>query len=170
MSAQDVPRAGGFPQEYSSFLGRRAELATARAALGSTRLLTLAGSGGVGKTRLAVRLAQSVRRVYADGAWFIDLSDVAAGSVSDEVGRILELQTRSEDEYETLSRYFISKRGLLVLDNCEHLVDESARLVRRILDDCHDMTVLVTSRAALRISAETVFIVQPLETSAGGRG
>ncbi|WP_345762373.1 ATP-binding protein [Diaminobutyricibacter sp. McL0608] len=165
-----MPRAGGFPQEYSSFLGRRAELAAARAALGSTRLLTLVGSGGVGKTRFAVRLAQSVSRVYADGAWFIDLSDVAAGFVSDEVCRVLELQSRSPDEYEALSRYFTSKRGLLVLDNCEHLVDESARLVRRILDDCRGMTVLATSRAALRISAESVFVVQPLVTSSEGRG
>jgi predicted ATPase/DNA-binding CsgD family transcriptional regulator len=171
MTTQTSTLAGALPVEFSSFVGRRTHLMAARASLGATRLLTLQGPGGVGKTRFAIRLAQSVTKLHPDGTWFIDLSGVtAAGMVADEVGRVLDLQAGHGDEFETVSSFFGSKRGLIVLDNCEQVVDESARLVKRILDDCPGMTVIATSRAALLLTAEKVFVVEPLEISDSGAG
>jgi predicted ATPase/DNA-binding CsgD family transcriptional regulator len=170
MSAHDSVGAGALPLEYSSFVDRRSELAAARAALGGTRLLTILGPGGVGKTRFALRLARSARRLYADGVWFIDLSGVsAAGSVADEVDRILELESASGDRFAPVAQCFASKRGLLVLDNCEQVVEECSLLIRRLLDASPGMSVVATSRAALRISPETVFILEPLQSSDADR-
>ncbi len=171
MSPSDSVQVGGLPVEYSSFVGRRAELAAARTALGTTRLLTLLGPGGVGKTRFAIRLAQSVRRLYPGGTFFVDLSGVtSSGSVVDEVGRILGAPGFSADGYEAIARVLNTERGLLALDNCEQVVEQCAVLVRRLLDDCPQMTVVTTSRAALRLTAETIFVVEPLTTSHPGRG
>ena len=165
MNVPDTVRAAALPPEYSSFVDRRTQLADARAALGRTRLLTLLGQGGVGKTRFAIRLAESVGRLYPDGTWFIDLSRVsAAGSVADEVNGVLGLESTYGDQYEAVTRYFASKRGLLVLDSCEQLADECAHFTRRLLDHAREMAVVATSRAALRISPEMVFVVEPLET------
>ena len=170
MSTHDSTGVGELPFEISSFVGRRSELAAARAALGRTRLLTVLGPGGVGKTRFALRLARSVRRLYVDGTWFIDLSGVSAeGSVADEVDRILELESDSSDRYAPIAQRFAAQRGLLVLDNCEHVVDECSILIRRLLDASPGMTVLATSRAALRIRPETVFVLEPLQTFDAGR-
>lgn len=170
MSAHDSVGAGELPLEYSSFVDRRSELAAARAVLGRTRLLTILGPGGVGKTRFALRLARSARRLYADGMWFIDLSGVsAAGSVADEVDRILGLESASGDRYAPVAQHFASKRGLLVLDNCEQVVDQCSLLIRRLLDESREMSVIATSRAALRIRPETAFVLEPLETSEAGR-
>src|SRR3977135_313140 len=85
MSAHDSIGAGALPAEYSSFVGRRTQLAAARAALGVTRLPASLGRGGVGKTRFAIQLAMAVRRLNPEGTWFIDLSGVTGGSVTDEV-------------------------------------------------------------------------------------
>ena len=170
MSTPHSVAAGELPLEFSSFVDRRSELAAARAALGRTRLLTVLGPGGVGKSRFALQLARSTRRLYADGLWFIDLSGVSAsGSVADEVDRILELESESRDRYAPIAQRFASKRGLLVLDNCEHVVEECSILIRRLLDASPGMSVVATSRASLRISPETVFVLEPLRTFEAGR-
>ena len=170
MGVDDVVSAGALPLEYSSFVGRRTQLAAARAALGRTRLLTVLGPGGVGKTRFAIRLVQGVRRLYPDGTWFIDLSGVSAGgSVADEVDGILQLESVFSAPYEAVTQYFSTKRGLLVLDSCEHVLEQCSRLIRRILDESPEMSVIATSRTALRISPETAFFLEPLETAETGR-
>lgn len=162
--------AGELPPEHSSFVGRRAELAAARAALGSTRLLTVLGPGGVGKTRFAIRLARGARRLYADATWFIDLSSVSAkGSVAGDVERVLGLEAASTDRYAAVARFFSSRRGLLVLDSCEQVVDQCSLLARHILDSSPEMSIVATSREALRISPETTFVLEPLETFEPGR-
>jgi predicted ATPase/DNA-binding CsgD family transcriptional regulator len=166
-----VSDIGGVPFEHSSFVGRRNQLAAARAELGATRLLTLTGPGGVGKTRFAVNLVYSIRRLHPGGVWFIDLSRAnAAGSVANEVGRIVGAQVASHDALDAVSQVFGGRRGLLVLDNCEQVVDECARLIRRILDRCPEMTVITTSRAALRMTSETIFVVEPLATDEPNTG
>lgn len=171
MIVNETIRADSLPAEYSSFVGRRSELTAARSVLGTTRLLSLLGPGGVGKTRFAIRLAQSVRRLYPDGTWFIDLSGVnATGSVADEAGRILGAEGISRDGMEAVAQFLGARRGLLVLDNCEQVVDQCAELVRRVLDECPGITVIATSRAALRITAEAVFALEPLGVSAPGPG
>ena len=164
MKTVESRRPGALPPEYSLFVDRRTQLAAARTALGETRLLTLLGPGGVGKTRFAIRLAQSVRKFYPGGLWFIDLSGVSpAGSVVDEVSRIVGARGASGDGVESIAEFFGDGRGLLVLDNCEQVADQCADLVRRILLECPGISVIATSRALLRIAPERIFQVEPLE-------
>lgn len=90
----------------------------------------------MGKTRFAIRLAQSVGRLYPDGTWFVDVSGVGgAGSVADEVGTVLGLQAAPADDFGPVARYFGGKQGLLELDSCEQVVDQCAQLVTRILGE-----------------------------------
>ena len=165
MITHESTRTAGLPLEFTSFVGRRAELASARAALGTTRLLTLSGPGGVGKTRLAIQLASSVKRLHPDGTWFVDLGSLApGGSVADEAGRILRLRGRVRDKTEALVEYLDDKSGLLVLDNCEPVAEGAAHLAARIVEHCPRLTILVTSRHTLRIQAESEYQVAPLDT------
>jgi predicted ATPase/DNA-binding CsgD family transcriptional regulator len=167
--ARGSNRAGEIPLEHASFVGRRTQLAAARVALGAARLLTFVGAGGVGKTRFVVRLAHSVHRLYPGGAWYIDLTGVSAeGSVADRAGRVLGLQGDAADGLGAMSQFFGARRGLLVLDNCEQVVDQCAQLIRHLLDNCPKMTVIATSRAALRITAERTFVLEPLDTDEPG--
>jgi non-specific serine/threonine protein kinase len=111
-----------------------------------------------------------VARLHPDGTWFIDLSGaITAGMVADEVGRVLEQRAGHGDEFETIVNFFGSKNGLILLDGCDQAVSECARLVRRILDDCPGMSVIVTSRAPLLLTAENVFVVEPLDVTARPR-
>ncbi|MEO7022808.1 MAG: hypothetical protein ABI130_01060, partial [Leifsonia sp.] len=133
-------------------------------------MLTFVGAGGVGKTRFVVRLAHSVHRLYPGGAWYIDLSGVSAeGSVVEEAARALGLQGAATAGLGAISQFFGARRGLLVLDHCEQVVDQCAQLVRHLLDSCPKMTVIATSRAALRITAERIFVVEPLDTDGPDR-
>lgn len=162
IAAVSAPRAP-LPRELTSFIGRREELAEARALLGSTRLLTVVGPGGVGKSRFAVRLVEAVRRRYEDTAWFFDLSVAQpGGSVADLVATALGLHDASGHQEREVAEHFSGFRGLLVLDSCEHVVDSAAELAARIIEECPGITVVATSRAVLRLSAETVFVIGPL--------
>lgn len=164
MTEPERRRRGSIPLEYTSFVDRKAQLAAARASLGQTRLLTIIGAGGVGKTRFAIRVAQTVRRYYQDGCWFVDLSGLSpAASVPDEVGRIVGAPGTG-DPAEALIRFFDAKRGLLVIDSCEHVIDQSAELVLRVLESCPELTVIATSRELLRVASETVFQLEPFST------
>jgi non-specific serine/threonine protein kinase len=164
MIVPELRGRGALPVEYTSFVDRRTQLAAARTALGETRLLTLVGPGGVGKTRFAIRLAEGVRKLYPGGLWFIDLSGVsAAGSVVDEVNRIVGAQGASGDSADSIAQFFGGRRGLLLLDNCEQVADQCAELIGWILLQCPGMSIVATSRALLRIAAERVFQIEPLD-------
>lgn len=158
---------GPLPEEHSTFVGRRAELASARAALGQTRLLTVIGPGGMGKTRFAARLAKTVQKLYRDSVLFFDLSTVpAGGSVVDQVATTLGLQTLGQDPARDVTGYFGDSRALLVFDGCEHVLESARDLIIRVLRDCAKVTIIATSQAMLRLSAEHVFVLDPLPVQA----
>jgi predicted ATPase/DNA-binding CsgD family transcriptional regulator len=152
------------PQELSSFVGREKELAEIQRLLGYNRLLTLTGSGGCGKTRLAVVVANELLQGFEDGAWMVELAPLSDPSlVPQAVGSVLgvrEQPGRPLTEY--LSGYLRHKNMLLVLDNCEHLIGPCAELAEALLRSCPGLRVLATSREALAIPGEVAWPVPPL--------
>ncbi len=152
------------PAEVTSFVDRQGETAEIQRLLGGSRLVTLTGTGGVGKTRLAIRTARSVRPAYADGVHFIDLTatqdpDLLVQTVAGALG---VLGTSGADDVETLTRYFDLRHCLLVLDNCEHLLGPAARLCAELLQACPNLHILATSRESLGIFGEAAHPVRSL--------
>lgn len=159
-------RIAPLPTEYSSFIGRREQLASAREMLGTTRLLTILGPGGVGKTRFAITLARTLGGRFPEGVWYIDLTRVSAsGSLIDEMSGALEVRAADDGGADRLADFFGHKHGILVLDNCEHVVEQCAALMQTLLADCPQLTVLATSREAIRLTAEQLFLLDPFETN-----
>ncbi|MFI7439318.1 ATP-binding protein [Nonomuraea indica] len=149
--------------ELSSFVGRRHELATARRMLAKARLLTLTGTGGVGKTRLALRLAETVGGAYKDGVERVELATLESGDLlGPAVAATLGLYDEGGDSVTLLMEYLSDKRMLLVLDNCEHLLDDCAQLVDRLLRRAPHLRVLATSRQTLGVYGEQVLAVPSL--------
>src|SRR5215813_1033264 len=163
-SAKPWLQVGNLPIEVTSFVGRRRELSQARRLLGAARLLTLVGAGGVGKTRLALRLAAEVRRTFPDGVWLADLAPVQDGElVPQTVMAALGLPDHSTRlPVDTLLEYLAGKRLLLVLDNCEHLPDACAVLAAKLLSAAAGLRILATSRQLLNAEGEQVLEVPPL--------
>src|SRR5262245_56796601 len=130
-----VHPSGNLPAEASSFVGRRHELAEARRKLTAARLVSLVGPGGVGKTRLAVRIATDLRRGFPGGAWLVELADVRDPALVDHaVMAALDLRDQTATEPLALLRSYVrDKQLLLVLDNCEHLLGATARLIDNLL-------------------------------------
>ncbi len=145
--------------------------------LRTARVVTLVGPGGVGKTRLATRLAHQVRRVFRDGVVWIDLAAYhEPASLMSEVASALGVEPQGQPVGEAVTAYLSSRELLLVLDNCEHLVDACAHLVAELLQEADGLRVLTTSREALRIDGEYLMRVEPLavpspeESAAGAIG
>jgi predicted ATPase/DNA-binding CsgD family transcriptional regulator len=159
---------GRLPAEVSSFVGRASEIAAASAALGTTRLLTLVGPGGVGKTRLAQRVARDAAASFPGGVWFIALGKLAPGAaVSPAILHALGHRDDAPDAVAALEGRLADRRLLLVLDNCEHVLDETVALVGRLLRAADGLTVLATSRHVLGAAGERVMVVPPLPTASG---
>jgi predicted ATPase len=167
--AEPTPRTpertfNNLPLELSSFVGREKELAEVRRLLQDTRLLTLTGSGGCGKTRLALAVAREVVEGFEDGVWLVDLAPLADPSlVPQALASALgarEQPARSLNE--TLSDYLRSKKVLVVLDNCEHLIETCVELVEALLRSCSELRILATSREALGIAGEISWPVPSL--------
>ncbi|MCO5997374.1 ATP-binding protein [Actinoallomurus rhizosphaericola] len=145
----------------TSFVGRRHELAEAKRLLSVGRLVTLTGSGGVGKTRLAARVAAEMRREFPDGAWLVDLAPVASGeSLTQVVAGVLGFQDQTS--LQMLGDHLANRRLLLLLDNCEHLTADAAALVGSLLPFAPGLRVLATSRQVLHAEGEHVLEVPPL--------
>jgi predicted ATPase/DNA-binding NarL/FixJ family response regulator len=163
--------AGNLPAELTSFVGRRRELAEVKRLLAGSRLVTLTGIGGVGKTRLALRAAAGLRRAFRDGVWLVPLDQVRDEAlVAQAVAAALGLQDRAGyAPAATLADYLTGRQLLLVLDNCEHLVDEAAKLADLLLRAAPGLRVLATSRESLNMSGETVLPVPPLAAPEAGR-
>jgi predicted ATPase/DNA-binding CsgD family transcriptional regulator len=159
---------GMWPSPLTAFIGRATERAALADALGTHRLVTAVGPGGVGKTRLAQVVAADVSGRYADGAWYVDLVTVTdqamVGSAVAAALGLGEQQGRSADE--TVLAWLGGRDALLVLDNCEHLIDGVVILLERALAVCPRLVVLATSRARLLVPYEHVFAVPGL--SVGG--
>jgi predicted ATPase/DNA-binding CsgD family transcriptional regulator len=152
------------PADLTTFVGRRQEVAAVRQLLTATRLVTLTGIGGVGKTRLAMSVAAEVRRAFPDGMCLVELASLKdpallPHTVADALA-ISDQSTRSVTE--VVCGHLRERRMLLVLDNCEHLVDAAAELTGQVLRAAPQVRVLATSRQALRLSGEHVFPVPPL--------
>lgn len=155
---------GNLPAEVTSFVGRRHEMTGVRRMLSTSRLVTLTGAGGVGKTRLAQHVGFEMRRAFADGVWFAELAelrdrDLVAVTVSEALG--VREESVSPDA-PGLATFLADRQALLILDNCEHLVAACADLAETLLRACPRLRILVTSRQALRIAGEATLTVQPL--------
>ena len=166
-----VPRIGGavasnLPLQLTRFVGREQEMAEVKGLLRTTRLLTLSGTGGCGKTRLALRVAGDLLDEYPDGAWLVELAALADPSFVVQAVALAVGLSEHPDQLilATLVDYLKRKRLLLVLDNCEHLVEACARLAESLLRTCPTVTVLATSREALRIPGEVSWRVPSLST------
>jgi predicted ATPase/class 3 adenylate cyclase/DNA-binding CsgD family transcriptional regulator len=152
------------PVQLTSFIGRAAQISDVGQILKDNRLVTLTGAGGVGKTRLAMRVADQVADEFAGGVWFVDLAPVTNSLLVPVVlARTLGLADQpGRSTMETVSKFVRNRRMLLVLDNCEHLLDASADLVMAILDAGLDLTVLATSREPIGIAGELTWRVPSL--------
>lgn len=155
---------GNLPGELTSFIGRRRQVQAVKAALTGARLVTLVGPGGVGKTRLAARSATDLRRGISDGVWLVELAGVGDPElVTKAVMTALGLRDElSRWPVSRLIDYVAEKRLLLVLDNCEHLVDACALLAEALLREAPGLRILATSRQPLGIAGETIIQVSPL--------
>jgi non-specific serine/threonine protein kinase len=152
------------PRALTSFIGRERQLDELKGLLRQTRLLSLTGAGGCGKTRLALELAHQVVDAYADGAWLVELAALADGQlVPQTVADVLGLKERAGETFtQTLLGHLMSKRLLLVLDNAEHVLTPCAELAHTLLQRCPHLTVLVTSRERLGVLGELTYRVPSL--------
>ncbi len=164
------------PSQLSSFIGRTQEVADARRLLAGTRLLTLTGTGGAGKTRLALQVAAEVIEEYPGGVWLIDLAPLTDPALLPQaVASVLGIGEEGGERtlVQTLTDALRPKSVLLVWDNCEHLILACARLAETLLRACPGLRLLATSREALEVGGESVLAVSSLALppgpSAGGR-
>ena len=156
------------PAEVTSFVGRRQELREVKRLLSTTRLLTLTGSGGVGKTKLALRAAADMSRGFPDGVWLVQLASISDPLlVTQATFNALGVNDLSAGlSLSSLTDYLAGKRLLLVLDNCEHLLDGCAVLASTLITACPDLHVLATSRQALGVAGEVRMVVPPMSLPA----
>ncbi|MET9966458.1 BTAD domain-containing putative transcriptional regulator, partial [Streptomyces sp. NPDC006356] len=173
------PPTGNLRARLTSFVGREADIEAIRGDLTTARLVTLLGPGGAGKTRLSQEAAESVRDGVPDGVWLAELApvDVPDGVPEAVLTAVGARETvlygagaeamragseRHDDPVERLAEHFGKRRMLLILDNCEHVVDAAARLVAELLERCPELTVLATSREPLGVPGELLRPVEPL--------
>jgi predicted ATPase/class 3 adenylate cyclase len=155
------------PLVLTSFVGREDDVRRAREVLAGDRLVTITGTGGIGKTRLALQVAAEAIDRFGDGVWLVDLSALSdGGRIGPAIAQVLGLREEDEPVESTLSRYVADRRMLLILDNCEHLLDACARIVSSLLAGAADLRVLATSREALGVGGERVLALAPLDVSA----
>jgi predicted ATPase len=152
------------PAPRSSFVGRQREMPDIRRALSAARLLTLTGVGGSGKTRLAVEVARDLVETYPDGVWLVELAPLSEEVlVPKAVAEALKVPERpAEPLADTLAEVLRNRELLLILDNCEHLLEAVARLVDRLLDSCSHLRIMATSREGLGVEGEARWPVPPL--------
>jgi predicted ATPase/DNA-binding SARP family transcriptional activator len=155
------------PRQLTSFVGRGAELAMVVEELDHSRLVTLSGSGGCGKTRLALAVAEAVLPRYPGGAWFVDLAAVSEPELIDRaLAEAFGMGTGRTGQLEQVCRRIGQEKLLVVLDNCEHLIEAVALGVEDLLVRCPGVQILATSREELRIGAELVLRVPALSLAA----
>ncbi len=155
---------GNLPAQASSFIGRQTEVARVVSALGQSRVVTITGVGGVGKTRLAVHVAAELLPHFREGAWLVELAPVRdPDGVAESVAATFRLARSGPSLEASLLDMLANKELLLVLDNCEHLVGATAKLVTRMERRCPGIVVLATSREGLAVDGEQLIALPPLE-------
>ncbi|HLK57221.1 MAG TPA: tetratricopeptide repeat protein [Chthonomonadaceae bacterium] len=152
------------PCHLSTFIGRAKEMEEVSRLLASQRLLTLTGSGGCGKTRLALQVAADLLDTYQDGVFLVELAALSEeGLISQQIASALGLREQTgQGLIETLIQYLKDRKALLLLDNCEHLLDACASIVETLLHSCSDLSILTTSQEALHMPGEQVWKVPSL--------
>jgi predicted ATPase len=163
-------RRTNLPAPLTSFVGRAQEINDVRRLLNTTRLLTLTGAGGCGKTRLAQRVAADVLIAYSEGVWYAELASLTDPAlIADSVARALGLIVIEQSSQERVLDYLRERHVLLVLDNCEHLIEAVATFAIVVLQACPCVTILTTSREALNVEGETAWRVPPMQPDEAGR-
>ena len=166
MTVLTYATSGNIPSDVSSFVGRDGTLTSVRALMSTARCTTLVGPGGIGKTRLALRLADQLRSAYPDGVWVVELAGVSDGDlVVRTISETLGLRDESTDPpAEVLADYLRDRHLLIVLDNCEHLLTSCAVVVHELLSRSPHLRIVTTSRRRLGVPGEHVVQVPPLTT------
>jgi len=170
LGAQIGKELSNLPEQLTSFVGRRMEIQAVEHALANTRLITLTGAGGIGKTRLAIEVARRVASRYQDGVRMVELGSLADPDLlPHSVAFAMGLADRAGHSItQTLTDYLRHRQLLLILDNCEHLVDAAARLADSLLRAAPELRLLATSREALQIDGETAWRVPSLSVPEPG--
>lgn len=152
------------PIPLTSFIGRKREIAQVKQLLSSTRLLTLTGAGGSGKTRLAIQSATDLLDAFKDGVWWVDLAALIDESlVTQTVAKALGVQeVANQPLRETLAYFLHTKQLLLILDNCEHLIDTCTQVAVYLLEACPHLKIITTSRETLNVTGESIWYVPTL--------
>lgn len=158
-------RRSNLPRRLPGFVGREAQIEEITQALAKSALVTLTGAGGVGKTRLALEIGHRLLETYRDGVWFVDFSSVKDRAVIvDTLMYALGLRVRGGNASDVLTGFLKGRDQLLILDNCEHLINPMAQVVSHLCEECPDIHVLVTSREPLRVGGEVHRRIAPLTT------
>src|SRR6266496_4666373 len=152
------------PVQLTSFIGRERELAEVERLMSTSQLVTLTGAGGCGKTRLALRVTTDLSSHVEDGVWWVELAVLHDSTlIPQAVLQTLGLpESPNRAAIDLLTDYFQSKHLLLILDNCEYLIDACAKFVSQLLQTCPQLSIIVTSREALNIDGELAWIVPSL--------
>ena len=170
MREPGAPPANNFPLIAGRLIGRAAAARHVRDLVSAYRVVTLTGPGGIGKTSLAIEAARGLLADFDDGGWFVELASLSDPDlVPSTVASALGLKLSGEISAESVARAVGAKHLLLVLDNCEHVIDAAANLAERFVRLCPHTTILVTSREVLRIDGEAVYRVPPLDVPALGQ-
>lgn len=158
------------PASITSFVGREKEQLELSNLVRKNRLVTLAGTGGIGKTRLAIQVGHQLLREYPDGVWFASLDSLSdALLLPQTVASIFEIRASSDRPIiDTLKNVLCQKALLLILDNCEHLLDACVGLITTLLPYCPNLTVLTTSREVLNLGGEAIYVLPSLSTPQAG--
>lgn len=159
-----LPVKGFIPHPLTDLVGREDERAELAALIQRSRLVTLTGVGGIGKTRLAIALASELAHDFPDGVWFVALDSLADGAlIPAQIGTAMGLMERQKHTWlETIANQIRAQRVLLVLDNCEHILHHCAQIAASLLLECPGLRILATSREAMGISGESTWPVPSL--------
>ncbi|MBT3271372.1 AAA family ATPase [Candidatus Poribacteria bacterium] len=157
-------RTHNLPAALTSFVGREGQIDEVKERLRETRLLTLTGTGGTGKTRLSLRVGEELLGEYPDGVWFVELASISDPDlIVDAVAAVLDVRGSAEQTLmTTLTRYLDRQRTLIILDNCEHLVEGAATFAQEFLTACSGPRILATSREVLGVNGEATWRVPSL--------
>ncbi len=157
-------RITNLPLSITSFIGRKRELTEIRQRLSSTRLLTIAGPGGSGKTRLALQVGTELLDSFEDGVWWVDLTALTDKAlVPNAIAKSLGVHENAHQPLnETLAHFLHSRHLLLILDNCEHLIEPCAQIIHFLGERCSRLTILATSRESLNVTGEQIWQIPTL--------